>query len=150
MPGIREISTHKKNQSDASVLGRGVAGQKWGWHDYENGQEICFFGTKKAYEHMKKHRQHKHLDIVVSGTVQGVSFRLTTKAVANQLGVKGIALNRPDGTVYIEAEGDAFALEFFLEWCHEGPENAVVENVSVAAGEMKNYRNFEVIRKSRD
>lgn len=91
----------------------------------------------------------KHLDIIVSGKVQGVFFRLTTKAVADQLGVKGIAQNHTDGTVYIEAEGDRFALESFLEWCHEGPERADVEKVTSVEGEMKNYRNFEVIRKSR-
>lgn len=96
-----------------------------------------------------KTNKHKHLDIVVSGTVQGVYFRLTTKAVADQLGVKGTAQNMPDGTVAIEAEGDAFALDSFLEWCHEGPEKAVVEKVAVREGGMKNYRNFEVIRKSR-
>lgn len=93
--------------------------------------------------------KHKHLDIVVSGKVQGVYFRLTTKAVADQLGVKGTAQNKPDGTVAIEAEGDAFALDAFLEWCREGPERAVVEKVVANEGEMKNYRNFEVIRKSR-
>ncbi len=90
----------------------------------------------------------KHLNITVSGKVQGVFFRLTTKAVADQLGVKGITRNMPDGTVYIEAEGDRFALESFLEWCHAGPEKAVVENVAYDEGEVKNYRNFEVIRKS--
>jgi len=98
---------------------------------------------------MAKHDQRRHLAITISGKVQGVYFRLTTKAVADQLGVKGIALNQPDGTVYIEAEGNNFALESFLEWCHEGPENAVVENVVSTEGDMKNYRNFDVIRKSR-
>jgi Acylphosphatases len=98
---------------------------------------------------MHKTQPIKHLDIVISGKVQGVYFRLTTKAVADQLGIKGVVLNKPDGTVCIEAEGDPFALESFLEWCHEGPENAVVENVTSAEGDMKNYRNFEVIRKSR-
>lgn len=91
----------------------------------------------------------KHLDITVTGKVQGVFFRLTTKAVADQLGVKGVAQNNADGTVYIEAEGDRFALESFLEWCREGPEKAEVEKVTTIEGEMKNYRNFEVIRKSR-
>lgn len=90
----------------------------------------------------------KHLDITVTGKVQGVYFRLSTKAVADQLGVKGTARNRPDGTVYIEAEGDAFALDSFLDWCGEGPDKAEVENVSYDVGEVKNYRNFEVIRKS--
>lgn len=98
---------------------------------------------------MNKTQPIKHLDIVISGKVQGVYFRLTTKAVADQLGIKGVVFNKPDGTVFIEAEGDPFALESFLEWCQEGPENAVVENVTSAEGDMKNYRNFEVIRKSR-
>lgn len=97
---------------------------------------------------MAADNQRRHLDIVVSGKVQGVFFRLTTKAVADQLGIKGIALNRPDGTVYIEAEGDSFALASFLEWCHQGPEKAIVEHVSSSESDMKNYRNFEVIRKS--
>ena len=89
----------------------------------------------------------KHIDITVSGKVQGVYFRLSTKAVANQLGVKGIICNNPDGSVYIEAEGDDFALDAFLEWCHEGPEGAVVETVEHTPGHLKNYLNFEVIKK---
>lgn len=89
----------------------------------------------------------KHLDIVISGRVQGVFFRATSKAVADQLGVKGTARNNPDGTVAIEAEGDDFSLELFLEFCHKGSDRAVVEKVEATEGEMKNYRNFEVVRK---
>ncbi len=89
----------------------------------------------------------KHLNITVSGKVQGVFFRMSTKAVADQLGVKGISRNQPDGSVYIEAEGDNFSLESFLEWCHEGPLQASVQNVDVLEGEVKNYRNFEVLKK---
>ena len=96
---------------------------------------------------MPENNNIKHFDITVSGRVQGVFFRLATKAVADQLGVKGITCNMPDGTVYIEAEGDGFALESFLEWCREGPDKAEVENVSLQEGELKNYRNFEVVKK---
>ena len=90
----------------------------------------------------------KHLNITVTGKVQGVFFRTSTKAVADQLGVKGFVRNQPDNSVYIEAEGDDFALESFLEWCHEGPEKAHVDNVTSTEGEMKNYRNFEVVKKN--
>lgn len=90
----------------------------------------------------------KHLEIIVSGKVQGVYFRLSTKAVADQLGVKGVVRNNADGTVYVEAEGDDFALNAFLEWCHEGPDRAVVENVACRTGDVKNYRNFEISKKS--
>lgn len=89
----------------------------------------------------------KHLDISISGRVQGVFFRATSKAVADQLGVKGTARNCPDGSVAIEAEGDEFSLDLFLEFCNKGSDRSVVEKVVVTEGEMKNYRNFEVIRK---
>lgn len=91
--------------------------------------------------------QMKHLNIKVTGKVQRVSFRISTKAVADQLGVKGIIRNLPDGSVYIEAEGDDFSLESFVEWCNEGPLQAVVENVEVVEAEVKNYRNFEALKK---
>ena len=89
----------------------------------------------------------KHLDIHVSGKVQGVFYRATAKAVADQLGVKGTARNEADGTVAIEAEGDDFSLEMFLEFCHKGSDKAEVENVDVTESSLKHYRNFEVIKK---
>jgi acylphosphatase len=89
----------------------------------------------------------KHFDIIISGKVQGVFFRASSKAVADQLGVKGFARNNKDGTVYIEAEGDDFSLDLFLEFCHKGSDRAIVEKVTVTEGEMKNYRNFEIVRK---
>lgn len=89
----------------------------------------------------------KHINIKVTGRVQGVFFRVSTKAVADQMGVKGIVKNEKDGSVYIEAEADETTLTMFLEWCKEGPDKSVVENVSVEHGEMKNYRNFEVVKK---
>jgi len=89
----------------------------------------------------------KHLDIRVSGKVQGVFFRATTKAVADQLGVKGVVLNEEDGSVFIEAEGDDFALEMLLEFCHKGSDRAQVDKVEVSESAMKIYRNFEVIRR---
>ena len=90
----------------------------------------------------------KHINIKVTGKVQGVFFRVSTKAVADQMGIKGVVKNEKDGSVYIEAEGDETLLSMFLEWCNEGPEKAVVENVAVEDGELKNYRNFEVVKKN--
>ncbi|HVS94427.1 MAG TPA: acylphosphatase [Mucilaginibacter sp.] len=91
----------------------------------------------------------KHLNITVRGHVQGVFFRASTKAVADQLGVKGIARNEPDGSVFIEAEADQMTLDLFLDWCKEGPQHAEVISVNTHEGELKNYRNFEVLRKKR-
>ena len=90
----------------------------------------------------------KHLNITIFGKVQGVFFRAATKAVADQLGVKGFVKNQKDGTVYVEAEGDDFSLDSFLEFCNEGPEKAIVEKMEVTEGEIKNYRNFEKVKKN--
>ncbi|MFD2874531.1 acylphosphatase [Mucilaginibacter ximonensis] len=89
----------------------------------------------------------KHLDIIVSGKVQGVFYRASTKAVADQLGIRGTVKNQPDGDVFIEAEGEPAMLDMFLEWCKEGPENAEVITIESHEGELKNYRNFEVLKR---
>ena len=91
----------------------------------------------------------KHWNIIVEGKVQKVFFRASIKAVADQLGVKGFVLNQQDGSVYIEAEGDKFALESFLEFCQEGPEDAEVENIECTVSEIKGFKNFEIIKKNK-
>ncbi|GAA4923520.1 acylphosphatase [Mucilaginibacter defluvii] len=90
----------------------------------------------------------KHFDITVSGKVQHVFYRASTKAVADQLGVKGFVKNQPDGSVFIEAEADTLTLDMFVDWCKEGPEDATVTAIETHEGELKNYRNFEVVKKS--
>jgi acylphosphatase len=89
----------------------------------------------------------KHLNITVQGKVQGVFYRQSTKAVADQLGVRGMIRNEANGDVYIEAEAAPTLMEMFLEWCNEGPERARVTAVTTEEGELKNYRNFEVVKK---
>lgn len=90
----------------------------------------------------------KHINIKVKGKVQGVYFRATTKAVADQVGAKGFVVNLKDGSVYIEVEGDKFALETVVEFCHEGPDNAVIDAVEVEEdAEIKGFKNFEVLKR---
>lgn len=90
----------------------------------------------------------KHWNIKVTGKVQGVFFRASTKAVADQLGVKGYVMNMPDRSVFIEAEADRFGLESLLEFCQEGPEGAEVSGVHYEeSDDLKGFRNFEVIKK---
>jgi acylphosphatase len=89
----------------------------------------------------------KHLDITVKGKVQGVSYRASTKAVADQLGVRGTIRNEANDDVVIEAEGEPAMLEMFLDWVNEGPQDAEVSAVESNEGELKNYRNFEVLKR---
>lgn len=91
----------------------------------------------------------KHLNITVTGKVQGVYYRATSKAVADQLRVKGFVRNQSDGTVYMEAEGAPFALEALLEFCHEGPERAEVADVTVVEAPLQGFKNFEIIKKKK-
>ncbi|WP_353959443.1 acylphosphatase [Mucilaginibacter aquaedulcis] len=90
----------------------------------------------------------RHLDIIVKGKVQGVFYRKSTKAVADQLGVRGFIKNEPNGDVFIAAEADDTTLEMFMDWCNEGPQDAVVTSVETNEGDLKNYRNFEVVKRS--
>lgn len=91
----------------------------------------------------------KHLNITVKGKVQGVFYRATCKAVADQLGVKGFVLNQPDGSVYIEAEADNFELEALLEFCQEGPDRAEVVEISAEEAPLQGFKNFEVLKKKK-
>ena len=89
----------------------------------------------------------KNLHITIKGKVQGVSFRASAKAVADQLGIRGSVRNQPDGSVFIEAEAEPVLLDMFLDFCKEGPEYGEVESIETNEGELKNYRNFEVLKR---
>jgi acylphosphatase len=59
--------------------------------------------------------------IQVYGRVQGVGFRFYTQKKAVELRITGHVRNRPDGSVYIEASGEAGNMDSFIKWCEEGP-----------------------------
>lgn len=84
----------------------------------------------------------RHFNITVTGTVQGIFFRASAVRIANTLALSGFVKNLENGNVYCEAEGEEELLVKFVDWCHHGPEKAVVKTVSVTEGEMKNYRHF--------
>ena len=84
--------------------------------------------------------------IRVFGRVQGVFFRASARDQARRLGLAGFARNEPDGSVFIEVEGDEQALERFVAWCHYGPPDARVERVEVTEGEPIGHVGFTVLR----
>ncbi|UOQ74321.1 acylphosphatase [Hymenobacter cellulosilyticus] len=88
----------------------------------------------------------EHRNFHVHGRVQGVFFRQSTRAEAQRLGLTGFARNNADGTVSIEAEGPAEALDALQAWCHQGPLTARVDRVEVSGGEVRGYTEFEVRR----
>jgi acylphosphatase len=88
----------------------------------------------------------KHFDITISGKVQGVFFRATSKEKADRMLVVGLARNEPNGDVYIEAEGTNDQLAHFLEWCNIGPDQARVDRVLVEESNVKGFSGFEIQR----
>ena len=80
--------------------------------------------------------------IYIYGQVQGVGFRYSALKKANELSIKGFVHNKPNGSVYIEAEGKPEALEEFLVWCQQGPTRARVDDVKHEEIPLSNYKKF--------
>ena len=69
------------------------------------------------------------LRATVHGFVQGVGYRYFVRRKAHELGLAGQAVNRPDGTVEVEATGPREALSALLDALREGPVASRVERV---------------------
>jgi acylphosphatase len=73
----------------------------------------------------------RRVHAIVTGRVQGVSFRATTASQARQLGVVGWVRNLSDGSVELEAQGADDRIAALLAWCEHGPPAARVDRVDV-------------------
>ena len=82
--------------------------------------------------------------VVVSGRVQGVTFRDSTRRRAQEAGVAGWVRNLPDGSVEAELEGPSAAVEQVLAWARTGPPLAEVEHVDVSVVPPNGEESFEV------
>ena len=80
----------------------------------------------------------------VSGRVQGVFYRASTRERARELGLAGHAHNLPDGRVEVLAGGDLAALDALEHWLWEGPATAVVESVIREPAEAPEHADFLV------
>ena len=69
--------------------------------------------------------------VFVSGRVQGVYFRATTRDAAEEEGVDGWVRNLQDGRVEAAFEGSEDAVESMVEFCHEGSPMAEVKDVEL-------------------
>jgi acylphosphatase len=70
---------------------------------------------------------------LVAGRVQGVFYRASTRARAEELGVTGYARNLPDGRVEVLACGDAAAVDALCQWLWRGSPASSVREVVVEA-----------------
>jgi acylphosphatase len=88
----------------------------------------------------------KTLEIIVSGKVQGVYFRQSTKAKAEELGITGTVQNLSNGSVQVVASGESLPLEQLVQWCHHGPPRATVRGVEVKEVAYREFAEFIVKR----
>jgi acylphosphatase len=84
--------------------------------------------------------------VFVSGRVQGVYFRATTRETAEKAGVDGWVRNLDDGRVEAVFEGPEDAVDSVVEFCHDGSEAAVVEAVDVTHESPDGVEGFSIRR----
>jgi len=87
-------------------------------------------------------RAHVH----VSGTVQGVYYRASTRDAARERGVDGWVRNLADGRVEAVFEGPEPDVEAMVEWCHAGSPAADVREVDAEYEPPAGLDGFEVRR----
>lgn len=68
---------------------------------------------------------------LVSGRVQGVGFRMALAEQARNQHVQGWCRNLPDGRVEVWMQGTLANLTPVLDWLHEGPAGARVDQVLI-------------------
>ena len=92
-----------------------------------------------------KHPPQSPTDITrryrVSGKVQGVYFRHSTRVEAKRLSLRGSVRNLPDGCVAVLVQGAPAAVETLRLWLHRGPALARVDEVAeITLGEAADLR----------
>jgi len=88
----------------------------------------------------------KSISITVSGKVQGVFYRQSTKEKASELGITGQVSNLENGNVLIIATGPDQQLQQLIEWCKEGPRRAEVRSVDIQEIPLRIFEKFSILR----
>ena len=81
---------------------------------------------------------------LISGTVQGVGFRYTTRQSAEKLGAHGYVMNLPDRRVEAVFEGSDDVVERALAFVRHGPPGSRVTHVEVDELPPQGYTTFEI------
>ena len=87
----------------------------------------------------------KRIHIFVTGRVQGVFFRQSTKVMAIKNNVKGWVRNLDDGRVEIIGEGEIQDIENLTRWCKTGSANSRVDEFELSEENVTDeFENFQV------
>ncbi|MCL4468447.1 MAG: acylphosphatase [Deltaproteobacteria bacterium] len=89
----------------------------------------------------------RHVHLIITGRVQGVWFRASTREAADNLGIKGWVKNLPDLSVEVDAAGEPADVEQFIQWCSKGPPGARVTAIDIKELEPVNgLQGFKILR----
>jgi len=88
---------------------------------------------------------NKTIKAVVSGKVQGVWFRASTKKEAQKLALNGYAKNLANGNVEVMATGKQKDVEALVIFLSHGPESAVVEDLAWQWVEVEAFSKFKIL-----
>ena len=88
------------------------------------------------------------IQVMISGDVQGVFFRISSQDKANELNLTGWVKNIFNNAVEIIAEGEREELSKFTGWLQLGPPNATIEKISIEWSEQpdRQFSSFEIHR----
>ena len=88
----------------------------------------------------------RRVRLVITGVVQGVSYRASAAQEGRRLGLTGWVKNQSDGSVLLEAQGAPARVEQLVEWARRGPPAADVEDVDVTELQLEIKEQGFVIR----
>jgi len=86
----------------------------------------------------------KAVKVIISGRVQGVSFRFFTERNAKSKNIGGYVKNLDNGDVETFFQGPEESVDEMIDLVKEGPPAANVKNVEVEEKEPQDYNSFEV------
>lgn len=81
----------------------------------------------------------------ISGRVQGVFYRASTRKAASSLGLVGWVRNCSDGSVEVTACGSEDGLLELEQWLWHGPAHAEVSEVRQDMVECQDFSGFEIV-----
>jgi len=85
--------------------------------------------------------------VLISGLVQGVWFRASTKEKAEQLKLTGWVRNTQQGDVEAVFEGEEQVVDEMITWCRHGPPLAHVVDVAVTHESVsEELKRFDILR----
>ena len=82
--------------------------------------------------------------VLISGRVQGVGYRYSTRKKAETLGIVGWVRNLPNGQVEALIAGNSTQIDQMIAWFHDGPPAAKVAAVETEEQTPQQHEGFEI------